>query len=181
MTLKNTVAQLIYGIYIICLQRNGQEKNEMRESDGGKFEVVQTFKEVTPPHGNDRSRMDNHDSTNDGTTLSFPSNCRRHREKLAIDNNRYSRITYRQQDDLSVEHNFGVTSEIEPTEAETVIPITRAAMIYVLCAALNSCNLGYDIGVSTNVSKLIQNDLHITDMQREIWIGFINFCASKLL
>ena len=56
----------------------------------------------------------------------------------------------------------------------------RATMIYVLCAALNSCNLGYDIGVSTNVSKLIQNDIHITDAQREIWIGFINFWASKL-
>lgn len=154
----------------------------MRQSEGGKFELVQTFNEVIPPpHGNDTSGMDNHDSTNDGTTLSFPSNCRRHREKLAIDNSRYSSIMNRQQDDFSVEHNFGVTSEIEPTEAETVIPITRAAMIYVLCAALNSCNLGYDIGVSTNVSKLIQNDLHITDMQREIWIGFINFWASKLL
>jgi hypothetical protein len=62
-----------------------------------------------------------------------------------------------------------------------LVPITRATMIYVLCAALNSCNLGYDIGVSTNVSKLLQNDMHITDAQREIWIGLINFGASTLI
>jgi hypothetical protein len=64
---------------------------------------------------------------------------------------------------------------------EPNVPITKSTMIYVLCAALNSCNLGYDIGVSTNVGKLIQNDLHITNTQREIWIGFINFWASTFI
>ena len=126
--------------------------------------------------------MDNNISSTDGHTLRFPSSCRSPRETFVIDNNRYRSIENRQQqDDDSLDHNFGTTSssEIEPTDAETVVPITRATMIYVLCAALNSCNLGYDIGVSTNVSKLIQNDIHITDTQREIWIGFINFWASK--
>jgi hypothetical protein len=73
-------------------------------------------------------------------------------------------------------HEVHTNTTIEPN-----VPITKSTMIYVFCAALNSCNLGYDIGVSTNVSKLIQNDINITNTQREIWIGFINFWASKCI
>jgi len=40
-----------------------------------------------------------------------------------------------------------------------------------------SCNLGFDIGVSTNLGPLIQNDLGLTDLQREILIGSLNFFA----
>lgn len=67
----------------------------------------------------------------------------------------------------------------QPVESYSTDPVTRSTMIYVLCAALNSCNLGYDIGVSTNVSKLIQDDMQLSDRQREVFIGFINFWASK--
>ena len=166
------------------LAKNVLEKNVMKELEGGKFELVQNFNEaVSSSHGNDAVDVDENHLATDGDTLRFPSNFQNypHRENFTIDNNRYSCITNRQPDD-AVEHNVSNNGigEVERRETETVIPITRATMIYVLCAALNSCNLGYDIGVSTNVSKLIQNDIHITDTQREIWIGFINFWASKL-
>jgi hypothetical protein len=159
---------------------NAHEQNEMRETEVGKFELVQAFHARVPsPHGNNTSGMDNNDSTTDGNMSRLPSSCRPQRDNFSIDNNRYSSIANRQQDDDTVDNNFGSNSEIEPTETAAVIPVTWATMIYVFCAALNSCNLGYDIGVSTNVSKLIQNDIHITDAQREIWIGFINLWASK--
>jgi len=48
-------------------------------------------------------------------------------------------------------------------------------MIFALCAALNSCNLGYDIGVSTHAGGLIQRDLGLTDVQRELFVGSLNF------
>lgn len=64
-------------------------------------------------------------------------------------------------------------------ESDQLLPVTRSTMIFVLCAALNSCNLGYDIGVSTNVSKLVQEDFQLSDVQREVFVGFINFWASK--
>ena len=36
----------------------------------------------------------------------------------------------------------------------TPIIITKSVWIFVLCAALNSCNLGYDIGVSTDAGRI---------------------------
>jgi hypothetical protein len=156
----------------------------MRESKGGSFELVQALDETLPSlHVDDTPDMENYHSATDGRKQRLHStdlNDCSHQDTLAPDNNRYHMITKQQQDEDAVEDSFGTsTSNTEPTETATVIPITRATMIYVLCAALNSCNLGYDIGVSTNVSKLIQNDIHITNAQREIWIGFINFWASK--
>lgn len=48
----------------------------------------------------------------------------------------------------------------------TPIPITRATKIYALCAAVNSCNLGYDIGVNTNAGWRVQQDFDLTDNVR---------------
>jgi hypothetical protein len=42
------------------------------------------------------------------------------------------------------------------------LPITRSTYTFVLCAAINSCNLGYDIGVGTDASRLIQADLGLS-------------------
>mmetsp|Transcript_57888 Transcript_57888/g.64686 ORF Transcript_57888/g.64686 Transcript_57888/m.64686 type:complete len:129 (-) Transcript_57888:1821-2207(-) len=53
--------------------------------------------------------------------------------------------------------------------------ITKSTVIFALCAALNSCNLGYDIGVSTHVGGLIQRDFGLTDVQRELFVGSLNF------
>jgi hypothetical protein len=59
------------------------------------------------------------------------------------------------------------------------VKITRSTYIYAFCAAVNSCNLGYDIGVSTEAGKLIEEDFGLTRIQREIFVGSINFWASK--
>jgi hypothetical protein len=61
------------------------------------------------------------------------------------------------------------------------VKITRSTYIYAFCAAVNSCNLGYDLGVSTEAGKLIQDDFDLTRIQREIFVGSINFWASKYL
>jgi MFS family permease len=55
------------------------------------------------------------------------------------------------------------------------IRVTKSTILYAFCAAMNSCNLGYDIGVSTNAGQLIQNDFGLTDTQREIFVGSLNF------
>ena len=56
----------------------------------------------------------------------------------------------------------------------SALKITRSTYIFALCAAVNSCNLGYDIGVSTNAGPLIQRDLNLTDFQREVFVGSLN-------
>ncbi len=60
------------------------------------------------------------------------------------------------------------------------IPISRATKIFAMCAALNSCNLGYDIGVNTSARKLLQdeNSLALTDVQTEIFMGSLNLFAA---
>lgn len=63
---------------------------------------------------------------------------------------------------------------------EAIVLITRATMIFAACAAVNSCNLGFDIGISTQVGVLIQKDMNLSVTQREIFVGSINFYASKL-
>jgi MFS family permease len=55
------------------------------------------------------------------------------------------------------------------------VRVTKSTVIFALCAALNSCNLGYDIGVSTHAGGLIQRDLGLTDIQRELFVGSLNF------
>lgn len=62
---------------------------------------------------------------------------------------------------------------------DTPIPLTRSTKIYALCASVNSCNLGYDIGVSTEAGRLVQEYFSLSTTQRELFIGSINFWASK--
>lgn len=57
------------------------------------------------------------------------------------------------------------------------IPLLYATKVFALCAAVNSCNLGFDIGVSTSVGTLIQEDFALSDFQREIFVGSLNFFA----
>jgi MFS family permease len=59
--------------------------------------------------------------------------------------------------------------------SDASLKVTRSTYLFAACAALNSCNLGYDIGVSTNAGSLIQKDLDLTDVQRELFIGSLNF------
>jgi MFS family permease len=57
----------------------------------------------------------------------------------------------------------------------TSVKITRSTYIYAMCAAVNSCNLGFDIGVNTNAGVRIQKDFGLSDVQVEALIGSINF------
>ena len=54
---------------------------------------------------------------------------------------------------------------------------TRAVKLYAACAALNSCNLGFDIGVNTALGTLIQADLALSDGALELFMGSLNLFA----
>ena len=58
-----------------------------------------------------------------------------------------------------VPHDKG-SDRLETTTAP--VTVTKATYLFVLCASLNSCNLGFDIGVSTEAGRLIQNDMGLT-------------------
>ena len=59
------------------------------------------------------------------------------------------------------------------------IPVHMSSKVYVwaLCAALNSCNLGYDIGVNTSAGPILQEDMGLSTLQVEMFFGSINFFA----
>ena len=57
------------------------------------------------------------------------------------------------------------------------IPININLYIFAFCAALNSCNLGYDIGVNTAAAQLMQNDMELSNVQLEIFMGSLNLWA----
>ena len=47
------------------------------------------------------------------------------------------------------------------------------AFVYVVagCAAINSCNVGFDIGVNSPAGILVQEDMHLSDVQLEMFMG----------
>jgi len=55
------------------------------------------------------------------------------------------------------------------------VPLTSRTKLYCLCAALNSCNLGYDLGASTFAGPLIQQTMQLSDDQLELFLGSLNF------
>lgn len=73
--------------------------------------------------------------------------------------------------------NFNESVDVDE-ESTPKSGITRSTYLYAACAAVNSCNLGYDIGISTTAGRLVQQDLNLTNPQREILIGSMNFWAS---
>jgi hypothetical protein len=54
------------------------------------------------------------------------------------------------------------------------IPISKSVQMFAFCAAMNSCNLGYDVGVSTHAGQLVQKEWDLSDFQLEFFIGFLN-------
>ena len=60
------------------------------------------------------------------------------------------------------------------------VPITRATKIYALCAAVNSCNLGYDIGVNTNAGVRVQQDFGLSDTVRSDGLCYVCLLACLL-
>lgn len=60
------------------------------------------------------------------------------------------------------------------------VTLNRATKIFALCAALNSCNLGFDIGVTTSAGKLLQseNSLELNDEEISLFMGSLNLFAA---
>mmetsp|Transcript_38687 Transcript_38687/g.116205 ORF Transcript_38687/g.116205 Transcript_38687/m.116205 type:complete len:570 (-) Transcript_38687:451-2160(-) len=57
------------------------------------------------------------------------------------------------------------------------LPVTKATYLFAFCAALNSCNLGYDIGVNTDAGPKLQSSMGLTDVELEIFMGSLNLFA----
>ena len=55
--------------------------------------------------------------------------------------------------------------------------ITGAVYLYTFCAALNSVNLGYDIGVNTNAGPLLKDRFGLSDLKLELFYGSLNLFA----
>merc|ERR1711971_1186801 len=54
------------------------------------------------------------------------------------------------------------------------ISITPRVYIYAICAAINSCNLGYDIGISSGAAKKVQNSLDLSGVQVQLFLQSVN-------
>ena len=63
--------------------------------------------------------------------------------------------------------------EIEPRERTT----PKAVLIVAGIAALNSANLGYDIGVMAGAALRVQDDWSLSDVKVEVLVGILNACA----
>jgi hypothetical protein len=73
---------------------------------------------------------------------------------------------------------------IHPPNGRAAVPpggITRSTVLFCFCAAVNSANLGYDIGVSTGAGKLVQQTFNLSVVQREVFLGSMNFWSSTLV
>ena len=57
------------------------------------------------------------------------------------------------------------------------VTLSTNVIIYVLCASINSCNLGYDIGINTDAGRLLQESMGISDMNLEIFLASLNLFA----
>eukprot|EP00562_Extubocellulus_spinifer_P006675 CAMPEP_0178533400 /NCGR_PEP_ID=MMETSP0696-20121128/34470_1 /TAXON_ID=265572 /ORGANISM="Extubocellulus spinifer, Strain CCMP396" /LENGTH=539 /DNA_ID=CAMNT_0020165427 /DNA_START=231 /DNA_END=1850 /DNA_ORIENTATION=- len=57
------------------------------------------------------------------------------------------------------------------------VAITSKTKLFAFCAALNSCNLGYDIGVSSEAGMLLKDSMMLSDTQVEIFMGSLNLFA----
>jgi len=115
-------------------------------------------------------------------TIQIPTQARR---KITMTNNNDTRTNYdtvqtRETSSSNMYNNTGNDDDGRSSDRRragtTQTPrLTTSTYIFAACAALNSCNLGYDIGVSTNAGGIIQRDLGLTDVQRELFIGSLNF------
>jgi MFS family permease len=57
------------------------------------------------------------------------------------------------------------------------IAITKSTKLFCFCAALNSCNLGYDIGVSSEAGILVKDAMGLSDTQIEVFMGSLGLFA----
>ena len=69
------------------------------------------------------------------------------------------------------------TGEHHGDHSDGTLLITRATYIYSICACINSCNLGFDIGATTNVGPLVEAEFGLTTAERELFVASLNFWA----
>ena len=65
-----------------------------------------------------------------------------------------------------------------PATADEAVP--RYVVLLAMCAALNSCNLGYDIGVNSGVGPHLQakgEGMNLSDLQLELFFGIFGLAA----
>ena len=66
-----------------------------------------------------------------------------------------------------------------PVQQQVTVPpphkIPPATYRYCLCAALNSVNFGYDVGVSTSVAPKVQAAFDLSETQLQLFVGCLNF------
>jgi len=53
------------------------------------------------------------------------------------------------------------------------VEITRAVKVYTLCASLHSVIVGYDQGVSTHISMLVQKEFGLSDWERGLYLAIL--------
>ena len=78
------------------------------------------------------------------------------------------------------EVDLGGKGKLEPMEIEPERNKRRPVpYVYLLAsmAALNSANLGYDIGIMGGAATFIKEDWHLSDVQISLLVGVLNFCA----
>mmetsp|Transcript_34130 Transcript_34130/g.50150 ORF Transcript_34130/g.50150 Transcript_34130/m.50150 type:complete len:630 (+) Transcript_34130:166-2055(+) len=56
-------------------------------------------------------------------------------------------------------------------------PLRTSALIFAGCAAVNSCGLGYDMGVNMGAGKRLQSAMDLSDVQLEVFLGSLNLFA----
>eukprot|EP00523_Entomoneis_sp_CCMP467_P008329 CAMPEP_0168727240 /NCGR_PEP_ID=MMETSP0724-20121128/5077_1 /TAXON_ID=265536 /ORGANISM="Amphiprora sp., Strain CCMP467" /LENGTH=570 /DNA_ID=CAMNT_0008774069 /DNA_START=65 /DNA_END=1777 /DNA_ORIENTATION=+ len=76
------------------------------------------------------------------------------------------------------DHHVGVLSEETRDALKPPLSQRRATwptLLWSAMAALNSVNLGYDLGVSTNAGPLLMKDQDLSQCQLELFLGSLNF------
>lgn len=85
-------------------------------------------------------------------------------------------ITYESIGSEDAANNEKVDVEEIP-DANTKTALTSSVLLYTAAAALNSCTLGYDLGVNTSAALLVQTSLKLTDVQIETFVGAMDLFA----
>jgi len=57
------------------------------------------------------------------------------------------------------------------------VPLTKKVTLFAMCAALNSCNLGYDIGASSAAEGFLSKAMDLNQVQIDIFIASLNLFA----
>jgi sugar porter (SP) family MFS transporter len=128
------------------------------------------------PENNDDGDDDDNDDDDDDDNASEES------DPIAAETGIYYHLPNPNHPYLQVTHegehrHDNTTSLSQQQQPLALLPITRSTKLWSACAAINSCNLGYDIGVNTGAGPLLQVSLNLTDLQIELFMGSLNLYA----